>query len=140
MEEYNNMTMKESEKLILDNVVDELTIVLEELLSTGKINDSTIDQLEDVYEELKNIKLDELDEADAKKVTDKLKIIDLVLKKHREQYDNTTLLKITNYLTPSQIYYLDKVAEEHGLSKGNKRAGSRSAALRFILDQIKKND
>jgi hypothetical protein len=140
LEEYNNMTMKESEKLILDNVVDELTIVLEELLSTGKINDSTIDQLEDVYEELKNIKLDELDEADAKKVTDKLKIIDLVLKKHREQYDNTTLLKITNYLTPSQIYYLDKVAEEHGLSKGNKRAGSRSAALRFILDQIKKND
>jgi len=129
--------MKESEKLILDNVVDELTIVLEELLSTGKINDSTIDQLEDVYEELKNIKLDELDEADAKKVTDKLKIIDLVLKKHREQYDNTTLLKITNYLTPSQIYYLDKVAEEHGLSKGNKRAGSRSAALRFILDQVK---
>jgi hypothetical protein len=140
LEEYNNMNMEESEKLILDNVVDELTIVLEELLSTGKINDSTIDQLEDVYEELKNIKLDELDEADAKKVTDKLKIIDLVLKKHREQYDNTTLLKITNYLTPSQIYYLDKVAEEHGLSKGNKRAGSRSAALRFILDQIKKND
>ena len=92
MEEYNNMTMKESEKLILDNVDDELTLVLEELLSTGKINDSTIDQLEDVYEELKNIKLDELDEADAKKVTDKLKIIDLALEKHREQYDNTTLV------------------------------------------------
>ena len=106
----------------------------------GKINDSTISQLEDVYEELQNVKLEDLYKANAKKVTDKLKIIDLVLKKHREQYDNTTLLKITNYLTPSQIYYLDKVAEEHGLSKGNKRAGSRSAALRFILDQIKKND
>jgi hypothetical protein len=131
------MTMKESEKLILDNVDDELTIVLEELLSTGKINDSTIDQLEDVYEELQNVKLEDLDKANAKKVTDKLKIIDLVLKKHREQYNNTTLVKITNYLTPSQIHYLDKVAEEHGLSKGNKRAGSRSAALRFILDQVK---
>ncbi len=93
--------------------------------------------MEDVYEKLQNVKLEDLDKANAKKVTDKLKIIDLVLKKHREQYNNTTLVKITNYLTPSQIHYLDKVAEEHGLSKGNKRAGSRSAALRFILDQVK---
>ncbi len=133
------MTMKESEKIILDNVEDELTIVLEELLSTGKINDSTIDQLEDVYEELQNVKLEDLDKANAKKVIDKLKIIDLVLKKHREQYDNTTLVKMTNYLTPVQIRYLDDFAEKQGLiSQGKKRAsGSRSAALRYILDQIR---
>jgi hypothetical protein len=103
--------MKESEKIILDNVEDELTIV----------------------------QLDDLDKANAKKVIDKLKIIDLVLKKHREQYDNTTLVKMTNYLTPVQIRYLDDFAEKQGLiSQGKKRAsGSRSAALRYILDQIR---
>jgi len=58
----------------------------------GKINDSTISQLEDVYEKLQNVKLEDLDKANAKKVTDKLKIIDLALEKHREQYDNTTLV------------------------------------------------
>ena len=95
--------------------------------------------MEDVYEELQNVKLEDLDKANAKKVTDKLKIIDLVLKKHREQYDNTTLVKMTNYLTPVQIRYLDDFAEKQGLiSQGKKRAsGSRSAALRYILDQIR---
>gem|GEM_PF-3251104 len=48
--------------------------------------------MEDVYEKLQNVKLEDLDKANAKKVTDKLKIIDLALEKHREQYDNTTLV------------------------------------------------
>jgi hypothetical protein len=46
---------------------------------------------------------------------------------------------MTNYLTPVQIRYLDDFAGKHGLiSQGKKRASdSRSAALRFILDQIR---
>ncbi len=52
------------------------------MLHTGKIADSTINQFEDGYEQLNNIELHDLNEADALKGEDKLKITDLVLKKH----------------------------------------------------------
>ena len=88
------MTMK-----LLDYIDRELFDVLQDLLNTGEINESTISILKDGYEELKNINLNELSESDAKNLEEKISLTHMVLVKYEEQFDNTTLIKITNYLT-----------------------------------------
>ena len=90
---------------------------------------------------MNDFELNDLAEGDQNKVADRLNLIEFTLDKYQEQCDNETLVKVTNYLHPAQIHFLDEVAEKQGLSQGNKRvAGSRSAALRYILDQVQKND
>jgi hypothetical protein len=125
---------------LLDYIDRELFDVLQDLLNTGEINESTINILKDGYEELKNINLNELSESDTKNLEEKISLTHMVLVKYEEQFDNTTLIKTTNYLTPSQIHYLDRIAEEKRLIGQGKRkkTGSRSAALRLIIDEHRK--
>lgn len=124
---------------LLKDLDRELFDVLEDFLNEGEINESTINILKDVYVDLKNADINELDESAAKNVQEKLNLTKRILDKYEEQFDNTTLIKLTNYLTPAQIHYLDKIADEKGLiSQGKrKKTGSRSVALRLILDEYR---
>lgn len=138
------MKMKDTDRLILENVEDTLILAGNELLTQGSMNQRTIDQLEYEYEQLKKVDLDSISEDDARRVVDRLNSAQLIIKKHREITDNTTLMSVGVMLTPRHIHFLDEYARKHfkGISQGSgrkKSSGNRSAALRDILDTVMEN-
>lgn len=121
---------KNERQLILESTNYQLMYVLKEIVE-NKLNENTVNYLEEEYEELSKIDLNTVDDeifvANAKRT---LKLAAETIQKYKECKDNVTLVKSTVYITPKHLHSLDILADTQ-MFKGK---GRRSQALRYVLN------